>query len=220
MGVAHLCQWTLLYVWFLMELMSRRKWRVLCWNFRGLNSDDRQHEIHLKFDESECDIVCIQETKCEVFDWRLICKFFPKRFNNFAHVPLIGASGGIIVLWNSACLIGQLIEVQRFGLMIRFTSTHNNDAWTLVSVYGPCQVLERDQFVACLYNLQIPLNANWLLLGDFNFIRSPDNRNLPGGNTNDMFLFNEVIGHLGLLELPLKGRKFSWSNMQATPLLE
>jgi hypothetical protein len=34
------------------------------------------------------------------------------------------------------------------------------------------------------------------------------------------FLFNEVIGHLGLQELPLKGRKFTWSNMQKIPLLE
>jgi hypothetical protein len=35
-----------------------------------------------------------------------------------------------------------------------------------------------------------------------------------------MFLFNEVIGHLGLLELQLKGRKFTWSNKQRSPLLE
>jgi hypothetical protein len=59
-----------------------------------------------------------------------------------------------------------------------------------------------------------------LLIGDFNFIRSEENRNKPGGDVNDMFLFNEIIGHLGLLELPLKGRRFTWSNMQAQPLLE
>jgi hypothetical protein len=37
---------------------------------------------------------------------------------------------------------------------------------------------------------------------------------------HDLFLFNEIIGHLGLLELPLKGRRFTWSNMQTSPLLE
>jgi hypothetical protein len=58
------------------------------------------------------------------------------------------------------------------------------------------------------------------VLGDFNFVRSQENRNRSGGDINDMFLFNEVIGHLGLLELPLKGKKFTWSNMQKTPLLE
>jgi hypothetical protein len=35
-----------------------------------------------------------------------------------------------------------------------------------------------------------------------------------------MLLFNDIIGHLGLLELPLKGRAYTWSNMQAVPLLE
>ena len=56
--------------------------------------------------------------------------------------------------------------------------------------------------------------------GDFNFIRSEENRNRPGGDVNDMFRFNDIIGHLGLVELPLKGRAFTWSNMQEQPLLE
>lgn len=57
-----------------------------------------------------------------------------------------------------------------------------------------------------LYNLDIHFDDNWLLLGDFNFMRSLENHNLPGGNVNDIFLFNEIIGHLGLVELPIKGR--------------
>ena len=35
-----------------------------------------------------------------------------------------------------------------------------------------------------------------------------------------MLIFNEIIGHLGLLELPIKGRSYTWSNMQDNPLLE
>jgi len=33
-------------------------------------------------------------------------------------------------------------------------------------------------------------------------------------------VFNEVISNLGLLEMPLKGRNYTWSNMQSVPLLE
>ena len=39
-------------------------------------------------------------------------------------------------------------------------------------------------------------------------------------NLVDTFTFNEAIGHLGLVELPLKGRAYTWSNMQTDPLLE
>jgi hypothetical protein len=35
-----------------------------------------------------------------------------------------------------------------------------------------------------------------------------------------MNTFNEVISYLGLVELPIKGRAFTWSNMQMEPLLE
>lgn len=47
-----------------------------------------------------------------------------------------------------------------------------------------------------------------------------NNRNRAGGNLSDTFIFNEAIGHLGLVELPLKGRAYTWSNMQQDPLLE
>jgi exonuclease III len=115
----------------------------------------RQRAVKSKIDESECDIICLQETKCESFDWRLIRKFCPKRFDQFAYSPSVGASGGIIVLWNSSIILGVLVKMQHFGIIINFTSVHNNANWTLVSVYGPCQGLLRDNFVAWLYNLNI-----------------------------------------------------------------
>jgi exonuclease III len=185
-----------------------------------LNSDKHQRALRSKIEESQCSIICVQETKCEVIDHKLIRNCCPKRFDSFVYSPSVGASGGILVLWNSAVFSGSLVELQRYGVIVNFTSVHSGESWNLVSVYGPCQGELRDDFVNWLYNLHIPTGSNWLLLGDFNFIRSSDNRNKPGGDVNDMFLFNEVIGQLGLLELPLKGRKYTWSNMQNQPLLE
>ena len=90
----------------------------------------------------------------------------------------------------------------------------------MVFVYGPCLGSLRDEFVQWLYDLHKPDDDNWLLLGDFNFIRSLENKNRPGGDLNDICLFNEIFGHLVILELPLKGRAYTWSNMQEDPLLE
>jgi exonuclease III len=203
-----------------MCLQTTRKWRVLCWNVRGLNSEKHQRALRSKIEEIQCSIICVQETKCEYIDHKLIRKFCPKRFDCFVYSPSVGASGGILILWNSSAFDGSLLELQRFGIRMCFTSVHNGESFTLVSVYGPCQGVLRDNFAQWLYNLHIPTGSNWLLLGDFNFIRAANNRNKPGGDINDMFLFNEIIGHLGLLELPLKCRKYTWSNMQSNPLLE
>ena len=66
----------------------------------------------------------------------------------------------------------------------------------------------------------MPNDVDWIIMGGFNFIRTPEDKNKPGGDVNEMLMFNEAISELGLIELPLKGSQFSWSNMQDNPLLE
>ena len=83
-----------------------RSWNVLCWNVRGLNSENRQRVVRQKIDESHCAIACLHETKCTSFDSRAIKSFCPKRFDSFAFSPSLGASGGILVVWNSSSLMG------------------------------------------------------------------------------------------------------------------
>jgi hypothetical protein len=90
----------------------------------------------------------------------------------------------------------------------------------MTTVYGPCHDPERTKFVNWLRSYDIQDDENWLFLGDFNFYRSLENRNKPSGNLPDTLVFNDLLGHLGLIELPLKGRAFAWSNMQHDPLLE
>jgi hypothetical protein len=57
-------------------------------------------------------------------------------------------------------------------------------------------------------------------VGDFNLMRKLENMNKPGGEVNEMLLFNDAIRSLGLIELPLYGRKYTWTNKQPSPLLE
>ena len=66
----------------------------------------------------------------------------------------------------------------------------------------------------------MPDTVNWLLVGDFNLYRSSKDRNKPRGDHLEMYLFNEAISALGLVELPLKGRRFTWTNKQFQPLFE
>jgi hypothetical protein len=87
-------------------------------------------------------------------------------------------------------------------------------------MYGPCRQPARDSFVSWLYNLNIDDDELSLLVGDFNFYRYAENRNRHGGNFNDCLVFNNTISHLGLVEIPVKGRSYTWCNMQASPLLE
>jgi exonuclease III len=176
--------------------------------------------IRNKIDESNCEIFCFQETKKEMFDLTFIKNFAPRRFDKFIFAPSIGASGGILVCWNGSLFDGTVIDVKPFAISISFSSRLDLNVWNLTSVYGPCLEPARTAFINWLRNLDILDDLNWILMGDFNFYRYMDNRNKSGGNFHDTQIFNEVIDHLGLVELPLKGRAFTWSNMQSNPLLE
>lgn len=105
-------------------------------------------------------------------------------------------------------------------MAISFVSNHSTTVWNLVNVYGPCCGEPRSDFTSWMFELTIPDGENWLLLGDFNFVRSPSNRNMLGENANDMLLFNEQIRARSRMELPIEGRSYTWSNMKDEPLLE
>lgn len=113
-----------------------------------------------------------------------------------------------------------MLDKRSYDITVQFTSVHNYDSWKLTNVYGPCDEPARSEFIQWFRGHDISDSDNWIFLGDFNFYRSLNNRNRPGGNIADTFIFNDAICHLGLVELPLKGRSFTWSNMQANPLLE
>lgn len=84
---------------------------MLCWNVRGINSDDKWLAIHNKVEESGCAVFCLQETKRSLFDHSYIRKFAPRRFDKFACSPSRGASGGILVCWNSSVVTASQMEI-------------------------------------------------------------------------------------------------------------
>ena len=203
-----------------MNSSTTRNWKVLSWNVRGINSQSKWDALRDKITESECDVICFQETKKEAFDLQFIRKFCPSAFDSFEFLPSVGASGGMLVAWKGSLFTGIKIFSNAYAISVEFTSLHNLDKWLLTNVYGPCTSDGKVEFTNWLKNINMLEDVDWILLGDFNLIRKHENRNRVGGNVNDMFLFNEAISRLGLVEIPLQGKKFTWSNMQPSPLLE
>ena len=167
-----------------------------------------------------CDIIGLQETKREDFDLNFINNFCPPGFDSFEFLPSIGASGGVITIWKSHMFTGTLAFSNEYGITIEFSSNHNALDWILTNIYAPRTPAGKLQFTDWFKNIQMPDDIYWLLVGDFTLIRRLDNRNSPGGDVNEMFHFNEAISAQGLVELPLHGQKFTWTNKQNPPLLQ
>jgi hypothetical protein len=126
----------------------------------------------------------------------------------------------MLVAWKGASFHGVQIFQNEYAISLEMTSTLNNNSWILTTIYAPCTHDGKRSFLEWFKGIQMPEQNEWIIVGDFNLIRKPEDRNKEGGDTNEMFLFNEAIDTLDLVELPLHGRQYTWTNKQPSPLLE
>ena len=88
-SVASIYIWLMMYVIILRTyigvdhtlFMMNRKWNIMNWNVRGINSQERWDDIRDRTEESQCDIICLQESKRDFFDTAYLRKFCHRKFN-------------------------------------------------------------------------------------------------------------------------------------------
>jgi exonuclease III len=164
-------------LWFSMDNHSQsfhRSLKILSHNIRGINSDTKWNSLRNNILESNCDIVCIQETKKESFDDSYIRLFCNRNLDKFAHGPFSGASGGFITIWKGSLFEAEVVDHNSFRHTIRFRSNLNGQVWWLSNIYAPCSPHGREAFLAWFSNLEIDEDKLWIFLGDFNMIRYPE----------------------------------------------
>lgn len=155
---------------------SKRSWKVLNWNVRGLNSEEKWNSIRDKIVESGAEIICLQETKRESFDSNYLRNFCPANFDSFEFLSSVGASGGILVAWKGSAFSGHMVFSNCFALSMEFTSRLSNDTWMLTVIYAPCSDQGKKACIDWFRNIQMPDEVDWLIVGDFNLIRKPKDR--------------------------------------------
>ena len=156
------------------------------------------------------DLVCIQETKLKGISWELVRSLGVGRFVDWAGANAVGASGGILILWDSRLL--QLMEKEecQSSLSCKFRNCEDNSTWVFTSVYVPTTREGRDQPWEDLGAIRGLWGEPWCIGGDFNVTRFPDERNREGRILSSMRRFSQVIEELELKDLPLQGGPYTW----------
>jgi exonuclease III len=95
--------------------LDNREWTVLCHNIIGIKFDRKWNSIINKIQEIGGDIICLQETKREIFDHDYLRNFTPRSFDNFYFVPSVGNSGGTLISWKGSKFQGQVIFENEFA---------------------------------------------------------------------------------------------------------
>ena len=160
-----------------LPMNNNRQSKVLFRNIRGINSQEKWDAIADKIKESACHVLCLQETKREAFDAFYIKKFCPRSLDKFAFSPSIGASRGLLIVWNSSLFDGTVVQANSYPITIKLICRFDNKCMHISNINGPSNLAQKMAFVTWLMNLDTDDFDNWALGGDFNLIRNPDNRN-------------------------------------------
>jgi hypothetical protein len=91
--------------------------------------------------------------------------------------------------------------------------------WWFTGVYGPHQDNLKLAFLQELGVVRNECEGPWIIAGDFNMIYRAEDKNNSNINRPLMGDFKNWINSLELKEIPLCGRRFTWSNQREDPTL-
>ncbi|RVW25182.1 Transposon TX1 uncharacterized 149 kDa protein [Vitis vinifera] len=200
----------------LIDGLSRRKW-LKCERFYALWTlrciPGGRTEAHRE--SGCCDDSGNKKGEC---DRRFVGSVWTVRNKDWVALPASGASGGILIIWDSKNLRSEEVVIGSFSVSVKFALDGCGPLWISV-VYGPnSPSLRKDFWVELfdIYGLTYPL---WCVGGDFNVIRRSSEK-LGVLVTSSMRDFDSFIRECELLDPPLRNASFTWSNLQESPVWE
>ena len=104
------------------------------------------------------------------------------------------------------------MKLQDISLSCKFRNISDQFEWIFTGVYGPNADRDRRALWEEMTGLISWWDAPWYIGGDFNVVRFPSEKSRQATFSTSMQNFSNFISDFGLLETPLKGGKYTWSN--------
>jgi exonuclease III len=187
-------------------------------NVRGLNDPIKRDAVREFISSVKVNVVCLQETKLEVFDAFTVAQCLGLAFDGFVYLPAQETRGGILLAWDSTAVRLGRNYLDSYSVNAEVVSL-DNMAWWLTVVYGPQSREEKLLFLGELTERRSLCPGPWLLIGDFNLILCASEKNNSNIERRLIASFREFVAHHELKELYMHGRVFTWSNEREVPTL-
>jgi hypothetical protein len=123
----------------------------------------------------------------------------------------LGLAGGILVAWRNALGVTGATRIDSFSVSVQLCPS-SGELWWLTCVYGPQGNEEKIAFLQELRDIRGHCQGPWLAVGDFNMIYKDEDKNNSNLNRPMMGRFRRFINDVAVKEMPLIGRKFTWSS--------
>uniref|UniRef100_A0A2N9GB44 Integrase catalytic domain-containing protein n=1 Tax=Fagus sylvatica TaxID=28930 RepID=A0A2N9GB44_FAGSY len=162
----------------------------------------------------------VPETKLMAVTQGLIRSLWRCRYVDWLSLDSVGASGGIILMWDKRVVDRVDVAIGNFSVSCRFREVATGFEWAFSGVYGPNRAVERSLMWEELAGIASWWEVPWCVGGDFNIVRYPSERVGATDFSPSMREFTDFIFSMGLLDLPMDGGNFTWSNARSRSRLD
>jgi exonuclease III len=187
--------------------------KIISWNIRGLGGLEKRKEVRKLVGDLCPSILCLQETKLQTCDVPLCLSLWGNSPHAFSYRHSVGASGGLLTLWDSSEVEVWSSESRDHVLWCHGRFITSGEEFYVANVYAPCEDGAKQRLWDSLSaRLQSLGRSRVCVCGDFNAVRHADERRSAraGSRSADIIPFNMFIEDNNLVDLPLHGRKFTW----------
>uniref|UniRef100_A0A2N9FVR5 Reverse transcriptase domain-containing protein n=1 Tax=Fagus sylvatica TaxID=28930 RepID=A0A2N9FVR5_FAGSY len=153
-----------------------------------------------------------RETKLDLITRSIVRSLWGIHHVDWSYLGSDGASGGILLMWDRRVVEKVDEAVGHFSLSCKFRCVEDQYEWAFSGVYGPQTGRERREMWDELSGLSSWWSSPWCVGGDFNVTRFPSERMGATHFTPAMNDFSDFISSLGLMDIPLEGGRYTWSN--------
>ncbi|XP_077211531.1 uncharacterized protein LOC143846836 [Tasmannia lanceolata] len=182
-------------------------------NVRGLGTDKKIWVVRDIVVERKFDLLSIIETKIMGVADTTVNKLWGRNNRGWVAKEAVGSAGGVIIIWKEAFCVEE-VSIKRFSITLLLSSTNWNENWKLTTVYGPAKARERSGLWVELKEIRDSCQGPWIVGGDFNTIRFPAEKSRLATINRSMRNLSNFIQDSQLIDLPLLGAKYTWSNNQ------
>ncbi|XP_022031782.1 uncharacterized protein LOC110932834 [Helianthus annuus] len=181
----------------------------LSFNIRGIHGGAKASWIKSLRISNKISIIALQETKVESVSSACCASFWGKGNFESACAASVGLSGGLAWIWDPAVIKIETVVRNRYYLILKGFIAGDGNPINLVNIYAPQSTSAKLQLWNDISAIMDPDVGFWVLAGDFNAVRSSEERKNSSFKPVCAENFNNFIFSNGLLEYPLQGRKFT-----------
>nr|GEX71649.1 RNA-directed DNA polymerase, eukaryota [Tanacetum cinerariifolium] len=178
----------------------------------GLGHKTKKKWIKALVNSHKINFLAIQETKMLTVS-HMDVKFKWGNSNyDFVCSDSLGNSGGILCIWEASIFKKDYVTISDNFIAIYGTCLPCNSKILFIVVYAPQQVT----YKRCLWDYISTIIGRWngesIVMGDFNEVRTSDERRGSSFNPYGAKYFDRFIVNLGLIDVTLEGFSFTWSH--------